>query len=365
MKHIIYIAPFVKERYKGGIMRIAEFLSENTSVKHFQKNSIKLEFFNSHELIQRKNSEGKFKIENIKQAFYLLFNLAKRVRKKDFDSIHFNSSTGFPLLKDQIIIFIISLITSKRIFFQIHYSGVEETFLKSGFIRKLQLFFLKRNYKVILLSEDFKNQLLSIGFPVSKLIVLYNFHNVENISTIDFKKSEGVLELLFIGSICKRKGFHDLLTALNQINIEYSLNVLGEFSDDDTELLAKSYVATHNLSVNFLGYLNGSEKDSIINHSDILILPSYSEGFPMVIPEAMAFGCAIISTKIAGIPEIVRHNFNGYLIYPGQINELRQLITDINNNRELLKCFKKNSLKLSKQYSLENYIDKLSNIYIN
>lgn len=365
MNHVIFIAPFVKERYKGGIMRIAEFLSENASIELFQNNNIEVEFFNSHVLMQSKNSEGKISLENIKQAFYLLFRLAKRVRKNDFDAIHFNSSSGFPLFKDQVIIFIISILTSKNIYFQIHFSGVEETFSKSWLIRKLHLFFLKRNFKIILLSENFKNQLITLGFAESKLCVLYNFHNVNANPKLDLKKSDQVLELLFIGSICKRKGFHDLLTALSQIGIEYRLNVLGEFSDNDMKSHSESYILEHHLNVSFYGYLAGPDKDAVISKSDILILPSYSEGFPMVIPEAMAMGCAIISTDIAGIPEIVIQGINGFLINPGDIKELTNKITRLSNDRELLINFKKNSLKLSSQYTLENYIGRLSEIYNN
>ncbi|MNT35651.1 UDP-D-galactose:(glucosyl)lipopolysaccharide-1,6-D-galactosyltransferase [compost metagenome] len=85
----------------------------------------------------------------------------------------------------------------------------------------------------------------------------------------------------------------------------------------------------------------------------------------MVIPEAMALGCAVISTSIAGIPEIVQNEFNGYLINPGQIDELAKKITYLDRNREVLKVFRENSLHLSAQYNLENYIEKICTIYNN
>jgi glycosyltransferase involved in cell wall biosynthesis len=85
----------------------------------------------------------------------------------------------------------------------------------------------------------------------------------------------------------------------------------------------------------------------------------------MVIPEAMALGCAVISTNIAGIPEIVQNEFNGYLINPGQIDELAKKIRYLDSNREVLKVFRENSLNLSSQYNLENYIEKICTIYNN
>ncbi len=365
MIRVIYVAPLVKERYRGGIMRIAECLSEVDAIAQFNYNNIKIEFFNSSVLNQSKNSEGKFSWENIKQALFLFFNLAKRVRRKDFDAIHFNASAKFPLLKDQIIMFCIGLLTSKKIFFQIHYSGIEQTFLKSGFLKWLQLMLLKRFDKIILLSENFKCQLLIEGFPCRKMYVLYNFHSVRNFQENSIQACRNRLQLLFIGSINRRKGFHDLLKVLVSLDVEYELNVLGDFASDEMKQYVESFIADHNLRVRFHGYLSGSYKNDIIIASDILVLPSYAEGFPMVIPEAMALGCAVISTNIAGIPEIVQDGINGYLIKPGQIDDLKKKLLHLYNNRDILKVFKENNLKLAPNFSIESYINKLSLIYTN
>jgi len=361
---IVYVAPFVKERYKGGIMRIAEYLSEEKAFFHFKENNINIEFFNSTILKQKKNSEGKFSFQNIFQALYLLFNLSRRVLKKDFDAIHFNSSAKFPLFKDQIIIFLVGFLTSKVVFFQIHFSGIDETFLDNSLFRKIQFCMLKRVHKIIVLSEDFKSQLIDIGIPSNMIVVLYNFHNVNIDVLANYNNSHDDLKLIYVGSISKRKGFHDLLFALCKLNINYTLNVLGDFSCESIRNYCNSFIQENELHVNFLGYIMGEEKNKIISAADVLVLPSYSEGFPMVIPEAMALACAIISTKIAGIPEIVQEGLNGYLIKPGEIDELARIITFFSNNRELLNRFKGSSVELSSNFTLENYILKLSTIYI-
>jgi glycosyltransferase involved in cell wall biosynthesis len=177
--------------------------------------------------------------------------------------------------------------------------------------------------------------------------------------------SDRELQLLFVGSINQRKGFNDLLEALRILNINYSLNVLGDFSSDEMKEFCNNFIEENRLKVNFHGYLSGQSKFDVISKSDILLLPSYAEGFPMVIPEAMALGCAVISTNIAGIPEIVQNEFNGYLINPGQIDELAKKIRYLDSNREVLKVFRENSLNLSSQYNLENYIEKICTIYNN
>ena len=74
MKKVIYVAPFVRSRYKGGIARIAEYLNQNEAVNIFNRHNVEVEFFNSHYLDQSKNSEGKLRYENIKQAMQMLIN---------------------------------------------------------------------------------------------------------------------------------------------------------------------------------------------------------------------------------------------------------------------------------------------------
>ncbi len=212
-------------------MKIAEHLRKRESEILFQEIDLKIEFFNSAILGQPKNSEGKVTIVNVLQALTLLISLIKRIYKNNFDEIHVNSSEGFGLLKDELIIYFISFFTPKRIYFQVHYSGINETFIKIKFIRRLQFNILKGVHKVILLSENFKQELVSQGFQNSQLVVLPNFHMIKSFNFEELKKNlNKPLELIFIGSINHRKGIFDLLEALKDISINYNLNVLGDFS---------------------------------------------------------------------------------------------------------------------------------------
>ena len=363
MKQILYIAPFSKQRYKGGITRIAEYLSMSKSKLLFKKNNIELCIFNSHVLNQKKNSDGKFSLQNIEQAIYFLLNLIKRIIINNFDAIHINSSLGFPLFRDQLIIYIISFFTSKKVFFQIHYSGIEETFLKNKWLRKFQFSLLSNNYCVILLSDNFRQQLSASCFQNTNIIVLHNFHIINDIQYSHSDNVNPTLRLIFVGSINQRKGFPDLLEALKTTSVKYTLDVLGDFSSDEIEIYCKRQIALHKLNIIFHGYIDGVEKEKFLINADVLILPSYAEGFPMVIPEAMAYCCAIISTQIAGIPEIVKDDYNGFLVKPGEIDLLKEKILYLNDNRDILLQFKKNSFELSTNFNLEKYIDKLSSIY--
>lgn len=364
MKKVLYIAPFVTLRYKGGIMKIAEYLGREDASELFRNSNFELEFFNSHFLTQSKNSEGKLYLENFKQALSFYTRLKERLNYKNFDIIHINSSLGLPLLRDLIIINILRLKTSKPILFQIHFCGIKETFLFSYFFLKIHFYLLSKLDTLLLLSNSFKKELISYGFPMQKISVIHNFHLYNNVNVNNKSILISKLSLIFIGSISKRKGIFDLFEALQGISFDYELIIAGSFASKYIEKKCRKIIRANNLNVSFLGYINNIEKEKMLNEADILVLPTYAEGFPMVIPEAMAFGCAIISTRIAGIPEIVEENVNGFLIEPGQVHKLKFYLEFLFRNREILQSFKNSSVTISNKFNLSNFIEKLATIYI-
>lgn len=75
-------------------------------------------------------------------------------------------------------------------------------------------------------------------------------------------------------------------------------------------------------SIRILGWKSGGEVRQELERSQVMVLPSFAEGLPVVIMEALAIGRPVISTTIAGIPELVRHGENGWLVPPGNVEAL-------------------------------------------
>ena len=76
----------------------------------------------------------------------------------------------------------------------------------------------------------------------------------------------------------------------------------------------------------YLGWVSGAEKIDVFNIADIFVLPSYNEGLPISILEAMSYGLPILSTTVGGIPEIVENGVNGFLVEPGDKNALLEFL---------------------------------------
>lgn len=132
----------------------------------------------------------------------------------------------------------------------------------------------------------------------------------------------------------------DLLKALNKMQQNgingWHMLIAGS---GEEEVALKEYVKKNSLEeqVEFLGWINKDKKNDLLMKSDVLILPSYNEGLPMAILEAMSYGLAIVSTDVGSINEAVNNGLNGYVYNPGDVEALERIITKLVADDELWK----------------------------
>lgn len=117
-------------------------------------------------------------------------------------------------------------------------------------------------------------------------------------------------------------------------------------------------------SVLFSGWVDENEKRELYCHSHFLLLPSHNEGLPYVLIEAMGYGLPVIVSNVGGMPEVVEHGVNGFVIEPGDTNHLADCIIRLVSNPNL-RCSmsERNREKVQSQYSLEAAKKQLQTIY--
>ena len=91
-------------------------------------------------------------------------------------------------------------------------------------------------------------------------------------------------------------------------------------------------------------------KQILLNIADAYILPSYNAGLPISVLEAMSYSLPIISTRVGGIPEIVKDGINGLLINPGDKKAIYDSIVSLMNNKELRENMGKQSKDIVKEH---------------
>ncbi|MEY8756305.1 glycosyltransferase family 4 protein [Peribacillus frigoritolerans] len=172
-----------------------------------------------------------------------------------------------------------------------------------------------------------------------------------------------------MGVLSNRKGTYDLITAAaklkGNIDSKYKFLLAG---DGEVENVKKRI---NDLKLNDLfivpGWISNEEKvQEIYRKSVIYVLPSYNEGMPMSILEAMSFGLPIVSTNVGSIPSVIKNEENGILIKPGDIQDLKNAIEQILNNQQMKESMGKNNInKIKVHYNIYESIEKLVKIYSN
>jgi colanic acid/amylovoran biosynthesis glycosyltransferase len=138
------------------------------------------------------------------------------------------------------------------------------------------------------------------------------------------ENASGELEVLCVGRLIPAKGQHVLLEAFARLRAEglpLKLRYVGDGADRKSlEEFAKT--AGLGASVIFEGALNHDRALGFVARADMFVLPSFAEGIPVALMEAMALGVPVISTFVAGIPELIRHERDGILVPAGSVDAL-------------------------------------------
>jgi len=159
----------------------------------------------------------------------------------------------------------------------------------------------------------------------------------------DFRRQlqEASVNLLFVGILIPRKGVHILLDALEELShYPWELRVVGDDKLDVryVESLKEKALRLGN-RVQFLGRVSREELSEIYVGSDLFILPSYLEGYGIVVAEAMFNLLPTIASRVGGIPEIIRDGKEGILVPPGDKSALKRTLQDFLEHPEHLGPF--------------------------
>jgi glycosyltransferase involved in cell wall biosynthesis len=142
--------------------------------------------------------------------------------------------------------------------------------------------------------------------------------------------------LLFLGKVCAPKGVHDLLQALAMLR-ETCPNVHLTLAGDGELAQAWQWIDALALNdhVTLTGWVDGAAKQALWQQATLLVLPSHAEGVPMCILEAHSQGVPVVATRVGGIPDVVEHGVQGWLVPPHEPAALAQALLHLLQEPEL------------------------------
>jgi len=215
----------------------------------------------------------------------------------------------------------------------------------------------------IVLSESWKNYFISIG--VNERIIRILNNTITPPKIIDVKKDSHYINLLYLGVIGQRKGIYDILIALRDNKNKFEGKIKLRIGGNNEEEKLINTISKYGLKdmVTFEGFVFGHKKIECLNWADIYILPSFNEGLPIGILEAMSYGHPIISSPVGGIPTIVKDGINGFLVEAGNSEEIALAINKFLNDRTLIEKFGKNSIKIVQPFMPQYVFATLEDLY--
>lgn len=315
----------------GGVVNYVSMLmcvlSDDVSWKHF--------------VIGRRVGEtGGFKTIKRMLGDYVRFVVTLKTGR--YDLVHINPSfIKRSLLRDLIFVRLVTLLTSMPLIVFIH--GWDQAVFEWVMCRKWAIWLvggiLKKANTLLVLSQEFKHGLIRLGVHPDQIKVestMFSGKELGSISPVTLDQKD-TWRLLFLSRVVIEKGIIELLDAVAELvreNRDLELLVAG-----DGPALGQAKDHARNIgveqSVHFIGYVRGEVKRLALSSSQLFVLPSYREGCPVSLLEAMACGLPVVATRVGGIPEVMEDNKNGILLDTVTSNSIASALRKLMDDRDL------------------------------
>ncbi len=301
------------------------------------------------------------KSQKLLKACHAYLQFVKEIRKNRPDVVHIHSSFGPSFYRKMPFIL---WGVHKRIPVVNHIHGAEfAPFYEEASAGKKNL--IRKIYNkctvLIVLSEEWKKKIGQI-VPEEKLEILENYCKIPE--TINWAKRDS-RQILFLGELGKRKGCFDIPEILKKTITDVPDVRLVMAGDGELEQ-AKQVFADQNLleKVTFPGWVRGKQKEILLQESAVFLFPSYHEGMPMAVLEAMGYALGIVTTKVGGIPKLIQDGENGFCKEAGDVNSLAEalicLLKDDSKRMEMGMAARKLA---DESYGLDQHLHRLQKIY--
>ncbi len=293
-----------------------------------------------------------------------IFKLRRVLKKNNIDIVHIHS------IFSNLIFQISNIGLNKKSLITVHSRSDfdRKKGVKSNIMNGLEIVLLKRNNRIVTVSESIKEYLRKKGIN-KEISVIYNGVNkIKSKKSLSLKKKfkdnyfkEKDLLIFFIGRLTEVKGVFNLLEICEKIkNENIKFLVIGE---GELEEYIKNKIKEKKLNnIKLLGFK--SDIENYLPYADLLIVPSNMEGIPLCILEAMSCGVPSIASKVGGIPEIIDNN--GVLYDNKDLKSLFHILDELEKNRKEInkmefECYQ----QFNEKWSIDIFNKNYKNLYEN
>ncbi len=290
--------------------------------------------------------------------------LCWRILRQDLDVVHIHVSERGSAFRQAVTTIIVWLLR-KPVIIHTHSAEFHVFYANLPKVLKIGLSWaFCRSTRFIVLSHSWqKFYMENLGLKAKQVIILPN--PVRFPLEITRRIDDGKVNFLFLGRIGERKGAFDLIDAFATMPMDCRQSANLVIAGDGEGQKARDIIEKLNLSeyIHILDWVDEQQRDELLSKANIFVLPSYNEGLPMALLEAMSWGLAPITTPVGGIPELVISGKNGLLVEPGDIQGLSIAMQSLILDRQLKQQLGENARESVRSLDIGNYFVNLSDIY--
>ncbi len=317
------------------------------------------------------SNSGTATLSNLISAFKDCVRFTRALLKTRPQIAHIGTAFGLSFIKHSYCVFI-SRLLGCRVLLHPHCSV---SMLYTDKSRAWQWYFrqvIRSTHGLIVLSQEWLQ--LSEAIPGCRIHYLPNSVNLSTYQTaLDTRLSRQStgqpLNILYLGYLGAAKGSFVILDAASKIqaeNAKMNFYLVGsELTPGELNLLKEKVDQNHlEQVVKLLPPVIGDEKITLFQNADIFIYPSFHEGVPMAVLEAMASGLPIVATRVGGLPDVIQDGKNGLLIDAGQPQQLAEALLKLHRDDSLRKSMQTASIQIVRdRFSMDQHVTNLVNIY--
>ncbi len=190
----------------------------------------------------------------------------------------------------------------------------------------------------------------SYGIDPSKITVLYNYIDISLFRDLGLKREN---KIIFVGRLSAQKNLFNLIEALSKTDLVLDIYGQGELQEE-----LQKFSLEKNAKVNFKGVISNKDLPNILNQYKYYVLASYYEGMPKTLLEAMACGCICLGTNVEGINEVIKDEYNGFLINGTDAKALSSVLVQLPNLLKSHDSISSNGIQTIKnKFSLNRIIE--------
>ena len=281
------------------------------------------------------------------------FELAARVLREDVDVVHINTSLNAKSWWRDFLLLLAAKASGARVVLQKHGGHLERFASNLLFEKVLKIILRIPDALVVLSSAELKTWQEFV--PGQRIAALPN--GIDPGPYFNRKSAPGAdLQLVYIGRLAAGKGLDECIAALKDVPMQFTIAGSGP-----EEQRLKSLAPAN---VKFAGPVHGEAKIELLRNADILLLPSYSEGLPYSLLEAMAAGVVPVVTPVGAIPDVVVEGVHGRLVPIKDSQAISRVVREMNSNRNLLERMSQACRRrVSAAYSLDRLADDFDRLY--